>query len=122
VILYFATGGLLIFFFLREKQKANTRKVEFLMFFWLFMVLFFVISGIGFKEKVSKSVGDARIGGPFTLVDHNGNPVTDSDFRGKYLFVYFGFTNCPDICPTELNLQKQVLENLGNSFSFFCVC
>ena len=62
---------------------------------------------------MNKSVGMARIGGPFTLVDHNGKPVTDADYRGKYLFIYFGFTHCPDICPTELNLQKDVVEDLG---------
>ncbi|GAA0730623.1 hypothetical protein GCM10009075_00880 [Sphingomonas trueperi] len=44
----------------------------------------------------------ARIGGPFTLTDQNGKTVTDADFAGKYRIVYFGYTYCPDVCPTDL--------------------
>ena len=43
----------------------------------------------------------ARIGGPFTLVDQNGHTVTDRSFAGKYRIVYFGYTFCPDVCPTD---------------------
>jgi protein SCO1 len=45
----------------------------------------------------------ARIGGPFTLVGAGNRPVSDSDFAGRYRLVYFGFTNCPDVCPVDLN-------------------
>ncbi|MDZ3832134.1 MAG: SCO family protein [Sphingopyxis sp.] len=44
----------------------------------------------------------ARIGGPFTLTDHNGRTVRDSDFAGQYRLVYFGYSFCPDICPVDL--------------------
>jgi protein SCO1/2 len=44
----------------------------------------------------------ARIGGPFTLVDENGKKVSDRDFAGKYRIVYFGYTFCPDVCPTDV--------------------
>jgi protein SCO1 len=44
----------------------------------------------------------ARIGGPFTLTDQNGRIVRDSDFAGKYRIVYFGYTFCPDVCPTDV--------------------
>jgi protein SCO1/2 len=44
----------------------------------------------------------AAIGGPFSLTDQNGRRVTDRDFAGKYRIMYFGFTNCPDVCPTDL--------------------
>jgi protein SCO1/2 len=44
----------------------------------------------------------AAIGGPFTLVDQNGRQVSDRDFAGRYRIMYFGFTHCPDVCPTDL--------------------
>jgi len=64
-------------------------------------------------DKANKSVGQAKIGGPFTLVDHNGKAVTDGMFRGKFMLVYFGFTHCPDICPTELRKLSNVVNNIG---------
>lgn len=57
--------------------------------------------------------GELSIGGPFTLVDQDGNTVTDADFRGHWLLVYFGFTFCPDICPTELTRNSNALDLLG---------
>jgi protein SCO1/2 len=54
-----------------------------------------------------------RIGGPFALVDHTGQPRTEADFQGKLLVVYFGFTYCPDICPTDLQAIGLALERLG---------
>lgn len=54
----------------------------------------------------------AAIGGPFTLVGADGKTVTDRDFRGKWMLVYFGYTFCPDICPTTLNNIAQALVQL----------
>jgi len=53
------------------------------------------------------------IGGPFTLIDGNGKTVTDRDYRGKYMLVYFGYTFCPDVCPTTLNAVSDALDRLG---------
>jgi protein SCO1 len=53
------------------------------------------------------------VGGPFVLEDGNGKPVTDRDFRGKYMLVYFGYTFCPDVCPTTLNEVTDALDRLG---------
>jgi protein SCO1/2 len=60
--------------------------------------------------------GDAwgPIGGPFTLVDENGRTITDQDFRGKWLLVYFGYTYCPDVCPTSLARNGEAVELLGD--------
>src|SRR5579863_8824306 len=53
------------------------------------------------------------VGGPFTLEDGAGKQVSDHDFRGKYMLVYFGYTFCPDVCPTTLNEVADALEQLG---------
>jgi len=52
-------------------------------------------------------------GGPFSLIDQEGRRVTDKDFRGKWMLIYFGFTRCPDACPTTLNEMAGALEKLG---------
>jgi len=57
--------------------------------------------------------GKALIGGPFALIDQTGKAVTDRDFRGKYMLVFFGFTHCPDICPAELQVMAATLDELG---------
>ena len=54
------------------------------------------------------------IGGPFTLTQGNGQVVTDRDFRGRYLLVYFGYTSCPDICPTTLSAIADAIDILGS--------
>ena len=51
--------------------------------------------------------------GPFALVDHNGRNVTDKDYRGKFMLIFFGYTYCPDVCPTELGTIANALDFLG---------
>lgn len=53
------------------------------------------------------------IGGPFNLVDQHGRAVTEADFRGRYMLIYFGYTFCPDVCPTELQAMSQAIDELG---------
>ena len=70
------------------------------------------------RERILPSVGEqvsgkALVGGPFTLTDAAGKKVTDQDFRGKYMLVFFGYTSCPDICPAGLQLMAGALEKLG---------
>jgi protein SCO1/2 len=59
--------------------------------------------------------GREPIGGPFALVDQTGTPRSDQDFRGKLLLVYFGFTYCPDICPTDLQAISLAIDQLGTA-------
>jgi cytochrome oxidase Cu insertion factor (SCO1/SenC/PrrC family) len=53
------------------------------------------------------------VGGPFTLTDATGKPRSDSEFRGKLMIVYFGYTYCPDVCPADLMAITQALDALG---------
>ncbi len=64
-------------------------------------------------ETFSSGVVAKNFGGAFTLSDHNGKTVTEKDFRYQYRLIYFGFTYCPAICPTELQRINTVLKNLG---------
>ncbi|HSI40817.1 MAG TPA: SCO family protein [Xanthobacteraceae bacterium] len=57
--------------------------------------------------------GPSAVGGPFQLVDQDGRTVTDQDLRGSPFLVFFGFTHCPDICPTALSDLSQTLDALG---------
>lgn len=55
----------------------------------------------------------AAVGGPFHLEDQNGKPVSDQDLKGRPFLVFFGYTHCPDICPTTLFEISQVMKQLG---------
>ncbi len=57
--------------------------------------------------------GPSAIGGPFKLIDQDGKPITEEDFKGRPLLVFFGYTHCPDICPTTLFEMSEVLHALG---------
>lgn len=62
--------------------------------------------------------GSVLIGGPFTMTDHSGETVTSKDFRDSYLLVFFGFSNCPDVCPTTLADIARTLELLDEKSAF----
>ena len=57
--------------------------------------------------------GRGTVGGPFTLTDQAGHTRSDSEFRGKLMVVYFGYTYCPDVCPADLMAISQALDALG---------
>jgi protein SCO1/2 len=61
----------------------------------------------------SRVTGKALIGGSFELVDQDGKTRTDAEFRGKYMMVFFGYTHCPDFCPTGLQAMAETLDALG---------
>ena len=74
--------------------------------------------GVGFfvfRPPVEMQTSTAAlVGGPFALVDQDGKAITDADMKGKPFLVFFGFTHCPDICPTKLFEISQALKALGN--------
>ncbi|CAG8753813.1 4887_t:CDS:10, partial [Dentiscutata erythropus] len=91
--LFSMTGSGLFLYFKHEKAKLIEKRKE---------------------ELESKSAGKPQVGGPFELIDHNGRLVTDKDFLGQFLLVYFGFTHCPDICPEELDKVTKVTEDINS--------
>jgi len=69
-----------------------------------------LLAGPNLSANVAQTV---RIGGPFRLTDQNGKVVTDADLKGKPFLVFFGFTHCPDVCPTTLFDVSEVMRDLG---------
>jgi protein SCO1/2 len=63
--------------------------------------------------QLQVATGKALIGGPFSLTDHTGKRVTEKDFAGKFMLVFFGYTYCPDICPGELQVISAAMDQLG---------
>ena len=63
--------------------------------------------------STSGLVTNVAIGGPFALTDHTGRAVSDEDYRGRLMLIFFGYTFCPDVCPTELGEVALALDELG---------
>ncbi|KAG2179101.1 hypothetical protein INT43_001951, partial [Umbelopsis isabellina] len=93
--LFLGTGAGLLLYFKHEKQRVIQLREE--------------------QEKhTAKSVGKPKIGGPFTLTDcSTKEKISNTDFAGRYYMVYFGFTNCPDICPDELDKMADVIDKVA---------
>jgi protein SCO1/2 len=75
----------------------------------VFFGAIFLVTGFSPAPSARASV----IGGPFHLIDQNGKPFSDKDMRGKPYLVFFGYTHCPDICPTTLFEMSQLFRKLG---------
>jgi protein SCO1/2 len=75
--------------------------------------------GEGAPGGPSSGIGVADIGGPFALIDQNGLRRTDRDFHGRYALLYFGYSYCPDVCPTTLGVMADALAKLGPRTSRF---
>ncbi|MDC3358294.1 SCO family protein [Pseudomonadales bacterium] len=60
-------------------------------------------------SAIAEKSGGELIGGTFNLLNHHNEPVTEKDFLGKFMLVYFGYTYCPDVCPTDLQIMSEAL-------------
>jgi protein SCO1/2 len=87
---------------------------------WLLIASLFVCDGATAEEQPSAAqmmddlmYGRGTVGGPFALIDQTGRKRSDSEFRGKLMIVYFGYTFCPDVCPADLMAITQALDALG---------
>lgn len=81
----------------------------------LTLVLSLLIAGCSPASDEAPPLAGASIGGPFTLVNQDGQQVSNTDFEGQYRLIYFGFTYCPDVCPVDLQLIGQGLRQLEQS-------
>lgn len=63
--------------------------------------------------RVEPLAGGAQVGGGYSLIDHNGKAVSEANYSGSYKIIFFGFTYCPAVCPTELQKMTRVLDILG---------
>jgi len=82
-------------------------------------VILLLAAGLGGYAWMSRPLGSpggtgvALVGGPFSLTDQDGRKVSEKDFLGRHMLVFFGFTYCPDICPTELQVMMAALDAMG---------
>ena len=74
----------------------------------LFSAVIFIVTG-----RSPTPIAMSTVGGPFKLVDQNAKPITEQDFKGEPFLVFFGFTHCPDVCPTTLFEVSEIFRALG---------
>src|SRR5882724_3445567 len=74
----------------------------------LFSTVIFIVTG-----RSPAPIAVSAVGGPFKLIDQNAKPITDQDMKGRPFLVFFGFTHCPDVCPTTLFEVSQIFRALG---------
>ncbi|GBD42917.1 SCO1 protein [bacterium HR40] len=88
---------------------------------WL-LVLIAILAALGSWWFLARPSGEGEpagreergeVGGPFQLTDHTGRRVSDAEFRGRWLLLFFGYTSCPDVCPTALGTAAVAMEELG---------
>ncbi|KAE9974175.1 hypothetical protein BLS_003256 [Venturia inaequalis] len=89
-LVFLLTGAAIIIYFREERLRMERKKIA----------------------EQTKGIGRPKVGGPFNLIDHDGNPFTEQDLKGKYALVYFGFTHCPDICPDELDKMADMIDKV----------
>jgi protein SCO1/2 len=75
----------------------------------LFSAVVFIVTG----RTPTPIALPSAVGGPFQLTDQNAKPISDQDLKGRPFLVFFGFTHCPDVCPTTLHEVSEILRSLG---------
>jgi protein SCO1/2 len=95
-------------------MTPNSSRILVIMAAFLAGLVAFLAVVLFVTERGSDRGIASAIGGPFTLVDQNGKTITADDFKGKPFLVFFGYTHCPDVCPTTLFDVSEVMRALGN--------
>ena len=96
-------------------MSANASRISLLLAAFLGGLFLFFGAIMFVTGRAPSPIGPAAaaVGGPFSLEDQNGKPVSDADMKGRPFLVFFGFTHCPDICPTTLFEMSQLMRALG---------
>ncbi|ANZ75858.1 BA75_03080T0 [Komagataella pastoris] len=95
VVLFALVGTAVTFFFKREKKRLELQK----------------------EADQNRGIGKPLVGGPFDLIDTNGEQFTQEKLKDKFSLIYFGFTHCPDICPDELDKLGLMLDELKSKYN-----
>ena len=90
--------------------RAGSRRLPGYAMIGAALLLVLMVAGVVFWGG---GVGAPSIGGPFRLTNGDGRTVTDRDLRGHWALIYFGYTFCPDVCPTTLNQVAEAMDALG---------
>lgn len=101
---------------MRNERKATMPRRAVLIFAAAVLAIAAVLGGSYLLNRTMTAPGGsgvALVGGPFTLTDQDGRKVGEKDFLGRYMLVFFGYTYCPDICPTELQVMTAALDAMG---------
>lgn len=88
-------------------------RIAFVVFAAIAVVVAMIAGRFMMDDATTSQTSRVNIGGPFTLTDHTGKRVTQKDFEGKYMLIYFGYTFCPDVCPTSLSIMSDALDMLS---------
>jgi protein SCO1 len=96
-------------------KRMAARIPRLMVIFSAFVIALAVSLGVVFfvGGRGPGTIQAAAIGGPFRLIDQNGQSFSDQDLKGKTFLVFFGFTHCPDVCPTTLFEISEIMRNLG---------
>ncbi len=98
-----------------QKPSALSRRPVIFGIITLLLALAIAAYALLSTRQLPIGSGVALVGGPFTMVNQKGETVTDKNFLGKPMLLFFGFTFCPDICPTELQVMAAALDELGSA-------
>lgn len=93
----------------------RTRRIVIPLAAFLFGLVALGIAAVMTLTPQGREVAASSVGGPFALVNHHGEPVSEQDFLGEPHLVFFGFTHCPDVCPTKLWEMSEILAYVSES-------
>ena len=96
-----------------DAQASRGRLLAVIVVLAILLAVGTLTAAVMLSTRASKGAGEPMIGGSFTLTTQDGDKLTDADLKGTPFAVFFGFTHCPEICPTTLWEMSEALKQLG---------